>query len=91
MSFIIMNSVRLNQAADLMWKWEQSGRTDKALHEEASKSIADHCELYDAPSWLALMLLDAMQITVRIANGFPPNDGVGPERDDPDPAAAAPE
>jgi hypothetical protein len=75
---IVVNSVRLNAAADALWKWEQTGRTDKAFHEEATKHITSYCELHADlfPNWAAGVILDTMLITVRIANGFPPNDGV---------------
>jgi hypothetical protein len=72
---IIVNSVLINAAADAMWKWEQTGRTDESLRDEASKLIAEYCERHQIPE-MAGLLLDAMQVTVRIANGFPPDIGV---------------
>ena len=78
---IIVNSVRLNAAAEQMWKWEQAGRTDENLREEARKYTTEYCELHKFPDWMVGLLLDTMQLTVRIANGFPPNNGVVPDYD----------
>ena len=67
----VANSIALNQAAAAMWKWEQTGRTDKSLWEEARGHVARYCEKHGIPG-LTGMLHDTIQITVRIANGFPP-------------------
>jgi hypothetical protein len=73
---IIINSAHINAAADAMWKWEQSGRTDNALHDEAK--VTDYCTLHHLPEVVAVMIFDAIQITVRIANGYSPDYG-GPK------------
>jgi hypothetical protein len=73
---ILYNSVTLNAAADAMWKWEQTGRRAEALREEATKLVAEYCAASSIPGWVGGLLLDTMQLTVRICNGFPPNDGV---------------
>jgi hypothetical protein len=72
--FYISNGVALNAAAGKMWEWEQTGRTNKDLYKEAENQIAEYCEYHKAPE-IAEVLLDAIQITVRIANGFPPDTG----------------
>jgi len=68
----VVNSVLINAAADAMWKWEQSGRTDKALHDAAEKKVAEYCERHQLPAWTGHLLFDTIQVTVRICNGFPP-------------------
>jgi hypothetical protein len=75
-----INSPYLNAAAEAMWKWEQTRRTDKSLYQEARRYITEYCQDHNLP--VAELLLDAMQITVRIANGFPPNTGVVSYDDD---------
>ena len=72
---IILNSVNLNAAADAMWRWEQNRRTGSA-RDEAQSYIKEYCEMHDMPAWAVSVILDAMMITVRIANGFPPDYGV---------------
>ena len=67
----VANSVELNLAADAMWKWEQTGRTNRALWEEAQKRVISYCETHGMPGAVAGMIHDAIQITVRIAAGFP--------------------
>jgi hypothetical protein len=73
---LVMNSVAINLAADAMWKWEQTGRSDASLWNAAREHVTDYCA--DMPDGIAVLLLDAIRVTVRIANGFPPNDGVFP-------------
>jgi hypothetical protein len=73
---ILYNSVDMNAAADAMWKWEQTGRADESLREEANKRVAAYCEVHRMPDWMVGLLLDTVQVTVRIANGFPPDNGV---------------
>jgi hypothetical protein len=75
-NYVILNSVSINAAADLLWKWERMGRSDGSLWEKAKAHVADYCEGEERPDRMAAMILDAIQITVRIANGFPPNNGV---------------
>jgi hypothetical protein len=73
---ILYNSAHLNAAAEEMWKWEQTGRTDENLREEAEKHIADYCKMMELPDRMVGLLLNTMQLTIRIANGYPPDYGV---------------
>jgi hypothetical protein len=75
-TMIILNSAHLNFAAAEMWKWEQTGRTDENLRQGARKYVADYCSMMELPDWMVGLLLDTVQLTVRIANGFEPDDGV---------------
>jgi hypothetical protein len=78
---ILVNSVHLNVAAEGMWKWEQTGRSDESLREEAEKHVAEYCKTMKLPNWMVGLLLDTMRLTVRIANGYPPDYGVVPDHD----------
>jgi hypothetical protein len=78
MRIMVVNSVNINAASDLMWKWEQSGRRacDGHLREEALKHISEYCKMHEFPAWVGQLLFDTIMVTVRIANGFPPNTAV---------------
>jgi hypothetical protein len=77
-----VNSIKLNKAAHLMWQWESSGRANDGLWKEAEKVIREHFrDQGEVASLLTMAVVDAMLITVRIANGFPPNDGVTLDHD----------
>lgn len=73
---ILYNSAHLNAAAEQMWEWEQTGRTDESLREEARTHIAEYCVRFELPVTMIGLLLDTMRLTVRIANGYPPDYGV---------------
>jgi hypothetical protein len=78
-------SILINKAAACMWKWEQTGNTDKALYDAAERHVAEYCDgCSGAIRPIVDLLLDTIQVTVRICNGFPPNTGVFP----PDPDTA---